>query len=108
MASLGLPMMGNFIAEFLILIDAYEVSPALTIIASVGLVFAALYSLRMMQAVFLGPIDPSSHVKDVNAREYLILISLSVAIVLLGLYPQPVLDSVKEVVQSLIHKNTPA
>ncbi len=70
--------------------------------------FAALYSLRMMQAVFLGPMDPSSHVKDVNAREYLILISLSVAIVILGLYPQPVLDSVKEVVQSLIHKNTPA
>jgi NADH-quinone oxidoreductase subunit M len=108
MASLGLPMMGNFIAEFLILIDAYEVSPALTIIASVGLVFAALYSLRMMQAVFLGPMDPSSHVKDVNAREYFILISLSVAIVILGLYPQPVLDSVKEVVQSLIHKNIPA
>jgi len=54
MASLGLPMMGNFIAEFLILVDAYEVSPALAIIASVGLVFAALYSLRMMQAVFFG------------------------------------------------------
>ena len=108
MASLGLPMMGNFIAEFLILIDAYEVSPALTIIASIGLVFAALYSLRMVQAVFLGPIQPASSVKDVTAREYLVLISLSVAIVILGLYPQPVLDSVKEVVQSLIHKNTPA
>ena len=106
MASLGLPMMGNFIAEFLILIDAYEVSPALTIIASVGLVFAALYSLRMMQAVFFGP-QQSSAVNDVNAREFIVLISLSIAIVILGLYPQPVLDSVKEVVQSLIHKNTP-
>lgn len=107
MASLGLPMMGNFIAEFLILIDAYEVNPVLTIIASVGLVFAALYSLRMIQAVFLGPLQPSSNVKDVNAREYVVLISLSIAIVILGLYPQPVLDSVKEVVQSLIQKNTP-
>ena len=54
MASLGLPMMGNFIAEFLILIAAYEVNPALTIVASVGLVFAALYSLKMVQRVFLG------------------------------------------------------
>lgn len=107
MASLGLPMMGNFIAEFLILIDAFEVNPALTIIASVGLVFAALYSLRMMQSVFFGPAQPSSNVKDVNAREYIVLISLSVAIVILGMYPQPVLDSVKEVVQSLIHKNIP-
>ena len=106
MASLGLPMMGNFIAEFLILIDAYEVSPALTIIASVGLVFAALYSLRMMQDVFFGP-QQSSAVNDVNAREFIVLISLSIAIVILGLYPQPVLDSVKEVVQSLNHKNTP-
>jgi NADH-quinone oxidoreductase subunit M len=107
MASLGLPMMGNFIAEFLILVDAYEVNPVLTIIASIGLVFAALYSLRMMQGVFFGPVEPGSHVNDVNAREFTVLIALSVAIVVLGLYPQPVLDSVKEVVQSLIHKNTP-
>lgn len=107
MASLGLPMMGNFIAEFLILIDAYEVSPALTIIASVGLVFAALYSLRIVQAVFLGPLQPSSHIRDLNAREYVVMISLSIAIVILGLYPQPVLDSVKEVVQSVIAKNIP-
>ena len=108
MASLGLPMLGNFVAEFLILIATYEVNPALAIIASVGLVFAALYSLRMVQKVFLGPLQPSSHAKDLNAREFTILISLSIAIVILGLYPQPVLDSVKEVVQSLIQKSTPA
>ena len=107
MASLGLPMMGNFVAEFLILVDAYEVNPTLTIIASVGLVFAALYSLRMIQRVFLGPMQLSSDVKDINAREFVVLISLSIAIVILGLYPQPVLDSVKEVVQSLTHKTTP-
>jgi len=62
----------------------------------------------MVQKVFLGPLQPSSHAKDLNAREFTILISLSVAIVILGLYPQPVLDSVKEVVQSLIQKSTPA
>ena len=107
MASLGLPMMGNFIAEFLILVASYEVSPVLTIIASIGLVFAALYSLRMVQRVFLGPQSPSTHVKDLSAREFTILFSLSVAIVLLGIYPQPVLDSVRLVVQSLIHKNSP-
>jgi NADH-quinone oxidoreductase subunit M len=49
----------------------------------------------------------SSDVKDINAREFVVLISLSIAIVILGLYPQPVLDSVKEVVQSLTHKSTP-
>lgn len=121
MASLGLPMMGNFIAEFLILVAAYEVNPTLTIIASVGLVFAALYSLRMVQRVFLGPrathdshperSEGSAHsatsVYDLSAREFVILISLSVAIVILGLFPQPVLDSVNTVVQSLIQKNTP-
>jgi NADH-quinone oxidoreductase subunit M len=107
MASLGLPMMGNFIAEFLILIASFEVSPVLTIVASVGLVFAALYSLRMVQRVFLGPANPANHVKDLSAREFTILISLSIAIVILGLFPQPVLDSVKTVVQSLLQKNTP-
>ena len=54
MASLGLPVLGNFIAEFLILMSTFSVNITLTVIASLGLVFSALYSLRMLQKVFLG------------------------------------------------------
>lgn len=95
MASLGLPMLGNFIAEFLILLGTFPVSNALTIIAAVGLVFAALYSLRMVQKVFLGPVAVNVPLKDLSARELTLMAALSISIVVLGLYPQPIMDMIK-------------
>lgn len=54
MAALGLPALGNFVAEFLILLGTYRVSPSEAIIASVGLVLATVYALWMIQRVFHG------------------------------------------------------
>ncbi|MDF2189091.1 NADH-quinone oxidoreductase subunit M [Paraflavitalea sp. CAU 1676] len=95
MASLGLPMLGSFIAEFLILLGTFPVQPALTSIATLGLIFAALYSLRMMQKVFLGPVKGASPPKDLTPRELIIMATLGISMVLLGLFPQPILDMVK-------------
>jgi NADH-quinone oxidoreductase subunit M len=101
MASLGLPLLGNFIAEFLILLGTFSVNVIFTVIASLGLVLSALYSLRMMQKVFLGQTTTTIPLKDLSARELIIMGSLTVAIVYLGLYPQPVMNMVKIVVQQL-------
>jgi len=98
MASLGLPMLGNFIAEFLILLGTFPASGTLTVIASLGLVFSALYSLRMMQKVFLGQPSVPVPMKDLSARELIIMGGLAIAIVGLGLYPQPVFEMVKSLV----------
>jgi NADH-quinone oxidoreductase subunit M len=96
MASLGLPFLGSFIAEFLILMGAFPVSPVLTIIASAGLVLSALYSLRIVQKVFLGQMQiVSEPPADLSAREWVIMACLTIAIVFLGLYPQPVFDTVQ-------------
>ena len=99
MASLGLPLFGNFIAEFLILLGAFPKNATLVVIASTALVFSALYSLRMMMRVFFGPAAPptltpptASAQQDMDGREWIILGLLCVGIVLLGLYPQPVMD----------------
>jgi len=101
MASLGLPALGNFVAEFLILMGAFLVNVPLTVIATLGLVFSALYSLRLVQKVFLGPTATEKTFNDFSAREVIIMAALSISIVLLGLYPQPVMDMVKNVVQQL-------
>jgi NADH-quinone oxidoreductase subunit M len=101
MASLGLPALGNFIAEFLILMGTFLVNVPLTVIATLGLVFSALYSLRLVQKVFLGPAATGKTFNDFSAREIIIMAALSISIVLLGLYPQPVIDTVKHVVQQL-------
>jgi NADH-quinone oxidoreductase subunit M len=98
MASLGLPVLGSFIAEFLVLMGAFQVNPTLTVLATLGLVFSALYSLRLMQKVFLGPVAPEHPLRDLSGREMIIMAALTVSIVLLGLYPQPVMDMVQATV----------
>jgi NADH-quinone oxidoreductase subunit M len=98
MASLGLPLLGNFIAEFLILLGVFQLNAGFAVIASTGLVFSALYSLRMLQKVFLGPVTvPGGTVKDFNGRELFIMSALGLGIIVLGIYPQPVMDMVKSV-----------
>jgi NADH-quinone oxidoreductase subunit M len=104
MASLGLPVLGNFVAEFLILMSAFSVNSTLTVIASLGLVFSALYSLRMMQKVFLGQPTTAGPLKDFSARELIVMAALSISIVALGLYPQPVMDTVKGFIQQVVMK----
>lgn len=99
MASLGLPMLGNFVAEFLILLGAFAANPLFAIIASIGLVLSAVYSLRILQKVFWGqPSTITAAPRDLSFREWSIMAGLTIAIVFLGLYPQPVLDIVKDVI----------
>lgn len=101
MASLGLPVLGNFIAEFLILMGTFPVNVPLTVVATLGLVFSALYSLRLLQKVFLGPVAAAHPMGDLSAREKIIMAALTISIVWLGLYPQPVIDTVSATVAQL-------
>ncbi len=96
MASLGLPGLGNFIAEFLTLVGAYKADVLMAVLASLGLIFSTIYSLRIMQRVFYGEKQEEWGLKDLNLREGIILGTLTAAIVWLGFYPQPVLNTSKE------------
>ncbi|HRQ51225.1 MAG TPA: NADH-quinone oxidoreductase subunit M, partial [Agriterribacter sp.] len=104
MAALGLPVLGNFIAEFLVLIGAFSANAALTVLATLGLIFSAFYALRMMQKVFLGPATVTAPLRDLNAREYTMMAALTISIIVLGLFPQPVLDMVKSIIGALVVK----
>jgi len=95
MASLGLPGLGNFIAEFLTLIGAWQASHKLTILAAIGLVAGTIYSLRIVQKVFYGKEENIHVLNDLSLREKLILVPLTIVIIWLGLFPQPVLNTVK-------------
>lgn len=101
MASLGLPGLGNFLAEFLILLGAFKASFWLTVIAAIGLVFSAIYSLRIVQKVFLGPSQRSDHIHDFSWREIAVITALTLSIIWLGLYPQPVINTAKPVINKL-------
>jgi NADH-quinone oxidoreductase subunit M len=103
MASLGLPGLGNFIAEFLILLGAFKANVLLTVIATVGLIFSAIYSLRIVQKVFLGPSERQDQVRDFSFREIVVMAALTLSIIWLGLYPQPVINTVKPMINKLKH-----
>jgi len=92
MASLGLPGLGNFIAELLILIGAFKANIWMACLASAGLIAATLYSLRIMQKVFFGKETTDWKMNDLNLREKIVSVSLVIIIFCLGLFPQPVFN----------------
>lgn len=95
LAALGLPGMGNFIGEFLILLGAFQVSPVISIVASVGFVFSVIYALRLVQMSMFGPNEHGWSLADLTKREIAVLGWLAVIIVWLGLYPQPVFTTAR-------------
>jgi NADH-quinone oxidoreductase subunit M len=94
MASLGLPGLGNFVAEFLILLGSWQASQVFTILATIGLVIATVYSLRIMQKVFFGQTERQYALPDLRLREWLIVTPLIAVIIFLGVYPQPVIKTI--------------
>jgi NADH-quinone oxidoreductase subunit M len=91
-ASLGLPGLGNFMGEILILIGSFRVEQAATIVAATGLILAAAYALLIVQRAFHGTPRDTEPLEDLTSREFLLLMVLVVILVWFGLYPQPVFD----------------
>ena len=103
LASLGLPGLGNFVAEFLILLGAYQANVTLTVLATVGLITATVYALWMVQQTFHGPNTANWKLPDFGGREMLMMAMMIAIIVWLGLYPQPVLNTVRPALDQLQH-----
>ena len=93
LASLGLPGLGNFVGEFLVLLGTYRVSPPLAAAASGGLILSTVYSVWMLQRVFFGENRAGWKIPDFDVRESIAIAILAILIFFLGLYPQPVIDS---------------
>ncbi len=101
-ASLGLPGLANFLAEFLILAGTFKVSILVTLLASIGIVIAAAYSLRIVQKVFVGPFQSSNQLKELNWRENLALALLLVCLLTFGLYAKPITSTTNSVFENLL------
>ncbi len=109
LASLGLPGLGNFVAEFMILFGAFHASPAAVALAAVGLVLAMAYSLRLAQRLlFAAAPAGSAPLPDLRPRECLVLALLAAGLLWLGLYPRPLVRPLRPVVAALIEAPPPA
>ena len=112
-ALVGIPGLGNFIGEFLILMGSFAKFPVFTIIAAVSLVFAGLYGLILIHKTLFGTPNEeqkqhyASPLKDLNAREVVILLVCALGLVWLGIYPQSFLDISNSSMAWLAHSYIP-
>ena len=95
MASLGLPGLGDFVGEFLVLLGAYRANVSLTIVATLGLLAATLYGLKLGQSAFQGPNPHHWRLPDMRLREWVILGTMMACLLWIGLNPQPLLNTVR-------------
>jgi NADH-quinone oxidoreductase subunit M len=93
LASLGLPGLGDFVGEFLVLLGSYQISIGITVVAALGILASTFYALRLVQRVFHGENIQRWQLQDLSPREGLIVAPMIVALLWLGLYPQPVLNT---------------
>lgn len=92
-ASLGLPGMGNFVGEFLILLGAFKLNPVATSVATGGLILASVYALWMLQKAYYGPAKSEEPLLELSNRELVMMLSMVVILLAIGLYPQPLLNT---------------
>src|SRR5690606_20388385 len=102
-ASLGMPGTGNFVGEFLILFGTFADNPWVVVIATFGLVLASAYSLIMIHRAYFGAERSGDTLRGLDTRELHMVLSLVVLLVLLGLYPQPVLDTSAQSMNAVQH-----
>ena len=103
LGAMGLPGLGNFLAEFFVLAGSYRAFPVATSVAAIGFIASTLYALWLVQAAFYGPSRELPRVRDLGAREMTAMSALVVVLVWLGLYPQPILDAAGPAVATLTH-----
>jgi NADH-quinone oxidoreductase subunit M len=106
LASLGLPGLGNFIGEFLVLLGAFKVSALLTSVAALVLILSPVYSLVIIQKAFHGPMQNHSSLSDFNRHELASMGLLVLTTLWLGLGPQTVLNlsapACKQIMQDFV------
>jgi NADH-quinone oxidoreductase subunit M len=102
-AALGLPGLSGFVGEAMIFMGIFPVYRTVAIVSALGLIIGAAYVLWMLQRVFLGPKnDKYDDLPDISARELVTLVPIGVLVLLLGVYPMPVLNLMKASLNNLI------
>jgi len=104
MSNAGLPGTSGFVGEFMVILSAFQANFWFAFLAAMTLIFGAAYSLWMVKRVVFGEVksEAVSQLTDINKRETFILAVLAIAVLALGLYPEPLIDVMRVSVSHLI------
>ncbi len=92
LASLGLPGLGNFVGEFLVLLGTFQANWKLALPATAGVILGAIYSLWFMWRAFFGPQETRWTISDLSLREGAVFGAIILGLIWLGLKPQPLFE----------------
>jgi len=103
MANAGVPGTCGFVGEFLVILAAFKANVWFAFLAATTLVLGAAYTLWLVKRVIFGPVanDHVAALQDLDGREFLILGVLAAAVLLIGVWPAPLLDTIRETTQHL-------
>jgi NADH-quinone oxidoreductase subunit M len=103
LANSGLPGTSGFIGEFLVILASFKANVWYALLAATILVLGAAYTLWLVKRVIYGEVgnDKVAALKDLNGREFLVLGALAAAVLLVGLWPAPLLDAMRASTQHL-------
>jgi len=104
MANSGLPGTSGFVGEFLVILSAFRANFWYAFLAASTLILGAAYTLWMIKRVIYGPVanDKVAQLKDINKREFLFLSLLALIVLVIGLYPAPLLHVMDASVANLV------
>lgn len=106
LGSVALPLTNGFIGEFLLLYGVYEYNTWLAVFAGLTIILGAVYMLRMYKKMMLGPVSVQAEgFEDLKWNEMLALGILVVLIIVMGIYPKPVLDLAQPALQMILNKS---
>ena len=109
LASLGLPGLAGFVAEYITFTASYQVWAVVTIVSVFTMILTASYLLWMLKRVFYGPFNTKwSRLLDADWREAVPLVSLGVAIVLVGIFPGFLIHVITPALSNILHVATTA
>jgi NADH-quinone oxidoreductase subunit M len=106
LANSGLPGTSGFIGEFLVILASFKASFWFALLAASILVVGAAYNLWLVKRVIFGPVanEQVAKMQDLNSREFLVLGVLAFAVLLLGVWPAPLLNMMEASVQHLLQQ----
>ena len=103
MGSVALPMTSGFVGEFLLLIGLNQYSTALTVVAGLTVVLGAVYMLRGFQSMMLGTANVhTQNFSPLTSHEKTVLCIIVALIIILGVYPDPILSLSNPTVETLL------
>ncbi len=106
LANSGLPGTSGFVGEFMVILSSFKTSFWIAFLAATTLILGAAYSLWMYKRVIYGAVanEAVAELEDIGARETVVLASLAVAVLLLGVWPAPLLDVMGATVEHLLQQ----